>query len=219
MCGRYTVRIESELPPAFGVAWPGTPVLRYNIAPSQLAPVVRQSDAGRVLEELRWGFRPSWLKERGKAQINARSETVFTSRMFKPSAMRKRCLVLASGWYEWKSGPDRKHPFLFHRSDNGLLAFAGIWTHGPDEDDAIVDNYAIITRPASTLAARVHSRMPVLVPAARFSDWLDTSDPDSGPGLLASLVSQDPDAALETYEVSPYVNKPANNTAKCIERL
>src|SRR6185503_11664076 len=120
MCGRYSLNrktTEQEYDEYFRRIMEAGFELkpRYNIAPSQEAPVIRIMGGEAVVDEIRWGFRPHWLEDKNKAQINARAETLFTGRMFKSSALERRCLVLATGWYEWQvTDGDRKQPMAFH---------------------------------------------------------------------------------------------------------
>lgn len=193
---------------------------RYNIAPQQLAPVLRVVEGKPVWEELRWGFRPTWLKDKYKAQINARAETVFESRMFKPSAMNRRCLIPASGWYEWRAPEHpsgRKQPYFIHRLDGGTLTFAGIWTTWRDEEGTEEHSFAIITTEANTLVENIHDRMPVIIEEKDFGAWLDPEfqDVKKLSPLLKPYVHKD----LEAYAVSTYVNTPKNTGEQCVERI
>jgi len=216
MCGRYTARFsdQTELPEAFAAVVPDF-APRYNIAPQQLAPVIRLHDGTPRFEDLRWGFRPAWMKDKNKGQINARAETVFEKPMFKHSAFNRRCLVLASGWYEWQKTSTGKQPLVFHRQDDALFAFAGIWTRWHDEADVIEDSYAILTTDANTLAARVHNRMPVILDADACLAWLNTSEPSRLKELLVPYSHDD----LDAYPVSTYVNSPRHAGRECLEPI
>lgn len=217
MCGRYTVRFtdKQHLPASVGEIPAFAP--RYNIAPQQLAPVIRVLEGKPRFEELRWGFRPSWLKDKNKAQINARGETLFSKPMFKRAALSQRCLVLASGWYEWQKRGETKQPFAFHLQDDALFAFAGIWTRGPEENGAAEDTYAIVTTDANPVAAPVHNRMPVILDENTGKTWLDAEYKDVA--LLDKLLSPYPGKDLDAYPVSIYVNDPKNTDDNCIKRL
>ncbi len=220
MCGRYAIEnlnkeALNELRKIVGSVPDIKP--RYNIAPQQTAPVIRVLDGKPQLEELRWGFRPAWLKEKNKAQINARAEGVFESRMFKPSALKRRCLVVASGWYEWQKQADRKQPYYFYRTSKDLLTFAGIWTCWYDENDKEENSYAIITTEANKLASPVHNRMPVILEEASYSEWLDPENQDQA--SLQKLLKPYKAKGLSTHAVSTYVNAPKNTGAQCIEQF
>jgi len=218
MCGRYISRFsdKQKLPPELAVlVQPLSP--RYNIAPQQTAPIIRMTDGKPVFEELRWGFRPAWLKDKNKAQINARAETLFSKPMFKHSALNRRCLVLASGWYEWQQTSEGKQPFVFHLKDDALFAFAGIWTrwHTEGEEQQDSDSYAIVTMDASPVAAPVHNRMPVVLNAGDCMSWLGSSE--QGADHLAKLIRPYDGKDLDVYPVSTYVNSPKNTGQQCIE--
>lgn len=217
MCGRYTSRFSDERHLAQDLGDIPYFEPRYNIAPQQTAPIIRMVDGQPRFEELRWGFRPTWLKDKNKAQINARAEKVFEKRMFKHSALNRRCLVLASGWYEWRNEGPKKQPYLFHLRDDGLFAFAGIWTRWHGENDEYVDSYAIITTSANSKATEIHNRMPVLLDEKTQDIWLDqpTLDSDKLGKTLCPYMHTD----LETYPVSQYVNSPRNTEQTCISPL
>ena len=220
MCGRYADEmLDREYIEHMRVimASPEPAQPRYNIAPSQKARVIRTVDGQLKLEELRWGFRPAWLKDKNKAQINARAETVFTSKMFKHSAENRRCLVPATAWYEWQAAAGRKQPFAFHFKDNRMLTFAGIWTRWHGEDGKDEDNYAIITTDANAVAAPIHNRMPVILDGKDRDIWLDADMKD--PAKLEKLLHPYTGKGLEAYPVSTYVNSPKNIDARCIEPM
>lgn len=218
MCGRYTARFTdtTRLPMELAEVVTGFPP-RYNIAPQQTAPVIRRLDGKSVFEELRWGFRPAWMQDRNKAQINARAETLFEKPMFKHSALNRRCLVLASGWFEWQQTPGGKQPFAFRLKDDALFAFAGIWTSWHGENEAQEDSYAIITAVASLFTAPIHNRMPVILDQKKCEAWLDTRDSDAK--HLVTLLESYQDNDLEYYPVSFHVNSPKNTDASCLTLL
>ncbi|HVA55196.1 MAG TPA: SOS response-associated peptidase [Gammaproteobacteria bacterium] len=219
MCGRYTSRFsDKQNLPASVVDIPRFKA-RYNIAPQQKAAIIRMLDGQPSYEELRWGFRPSWLKDKNKAQINARAETLFTKPMFKHSALHRRCLVLASGWYEWQQGEHGKQPYVFHLQDDPLFAFAGIWTRwhtqGQEQEDS--DSYAIVTTDANPVAAPVHRRMPVVLAKKTCAAWLDEAAQDIK--TLSSLLTPYSGDDLHAYPVSTYVNSPQHTGEECIKPL
>jgi putative SOS response-associated peptidase YedK len=219
MCGRYTSRFSDKqiLPVNAGIV----PVFktRYNIAPQQHAPVVRMIDAKPVYGELRWGFRPAWLKDGNKSQINARAETLFSKPMFKRSALSRRCLVLASGWYEWQQAVHGKQPYYFHFLGDPLFAFAGIWTrwHAQGGERQGSDSFAIVTTAANPIAEPVHKRMPVVLTKQAGAVWLNEANTDIS-GLSALLTPYDGND-LRVYPVSDYVNSPQHTGDECIKAL
>lgn len=215
MCGRYSLANtgRSQLPAGLGEMPAYEP--RYNIAPQQQAPVVRHVNGKHEVQELVWGFRPAWLKDKRKAQINARAETLFTKPLFRQSALNRRCLVLATGWYEWQKQPaGPKLPYAFHLEHDGMFAFAGIWTRWHGDENDTEESYAIVTTDASPLAAAVHSRMPVVLTGESCEQWLDMER--NAASNLDALLKPYRGEDLRAFRVSSYVNKPSNTGADCI---
>lgn len=210
MCGRYLTPDEAALERAWQLPAPGDYHQSYNLAPSQLAPVVLPQHDGRLaIELLVWGFQPHWAK---RAWINARSETVFSSRAFAPAARRHRCLVPAIGWYEWQGAKAPKQPWIFHEDGFRPFAFAGIFTPG---GPAGPPNFAILTTDAPQDLAAIHSRMPLVLDPADYARWTaEDCDPDEAAGIMANHLVD-----FSVYKISSYVNKPANNDAECIRPL
>lgn len=167
MCGRYTLRMNSlELAEVFGVDPQPELFPRYNIAPTQMNPVIRANQGSRELSLMRWGFIPPWAKDEkiGYRMINARSEEIAKS--YKPALKSKRCLVLADGWYEWKD----KKPFHFRMPDNEPFAFAGLWSAWND-----LETFTIFTAESEGIASGYHDRMPVILPSNAYDVWTDPS--------------------------------------------
>jgi putative SOS response-associated peptidase YedK len=200
MCGRYaTTRSEADLSDLFeaidvteglGPSW--------NVAPTDPVPVVRvsQSHDARVLDTARWGLVPPWATDTRAAarMINARSETVATSPAFAPSFARRRCLVPADGWFEWTRDGKQKQAFYMTPADGSALAFAGIWSPwGPES----LLTCSVLTTAAVGGQARVHHRMPLILPAERWPDWL------AGGGDPAELLRPMTESELEFIEVRP----------------
>jgi putative SOS response-associated peptidase YedK len=207
MCGRYLTPDEAALERAWQVRAPTGYRQSYNFAPSQLAPVLLAGKgSGLELGQMVWGFQPSWAK---RAWINARSETVFSSRAFAPAAKRHRCLVPAIGWYEWQGAKAPRQPWLFHLDGFTPFAFAGIFTPPGATENG---NFAILTAEASAPLAGIHHRMPVVLTRDDQSRWLDPGlDVEAAGHVLERHV---PDFCC--YKVSSHVNKPAHNDAACI---
>jgi putative SOS response-associated peptidase YedK len=210
MCGRYLTPDEAALERAWELSAPTGYRQSYNLTPSQLAPVILSRAPGSMeLEMLVWGFQPHWAK---RAWINARSETVFSSRAFAPAARRHRCLVPAIGWYEWEGAKPPRQPWVFHLNGFRPFAFAGIYTPGGPEAPP---NFAILTTAAAPALAGIHGRMPLVLDEARQRRWLsDDLGEEDAHELLEHNV-----ADFEVYKVSSYVNKPENNDAACIRPL
>lgn len=221
MCGRFELNATPrKIRGHFRDLVPATnwdtfpPFSSYNIAPSQSSLVIRygKRDGQNVIDRLVWGFRPHWAKQ---AWINARSETVFATPMFRESARRRRCLVLATGWYEWKAtGPRKpKQPYYIYFDEDRVFAFAGVWTARKVETGWEL-NFAILTTNAQGITKDIHDRMPLVMHPRHYGAWLapDTKQPES---LLAPFDNGE----LTAYPVSTYVNDPKNDSPKCVERV
>jgi putative SOS response-associated peptidase YedK len=203
----------------------------YNVAPRANVLIVRdrarEDNPARVLSRVRWGLIPSWAKDPsiGDRMINARSETVATKSAYKRSFAKRRCIIPADGFYEWRrlepepgASRPRKEPMFIHRRDGEPMAFAGLWAvwKVPDEligtvgdEDGWLRSCAIVTTTANRLLHPIHDRMPVLLPEASWDRWLDpTPEPDAEDlHALAELLVPAPDDGLEAYPVSPRVNR------------
>ena len=194
MCGRYVLRSIDLALSAFNASLdPGfeefTERPRFNIAPSQDIAVVRINQNGdRVLGLVRWGLIPHWAKEPPRFQpINARAETVLTSGMFKQAFLRRRCIVPADGFYEWKKLDAKTSQTMFiHFPDDRAFGFVGLWERWkPTEDAEPVDTCTIITTTPNTLIASIHDRMPVILKPEDYGQWLDReTDPHEAEKLL-----------------------------------
>jgi putative SOS response-associated peptidase YedK len=216
MCGRYELNATSqELRNHFGdllsnaEAFAAVP-MSYNIAPSTTQPVIRygKTDGAIIVDVLTWGFRPTWAK---RAWINARAETLFTNTAFRESANKRRCLVVATGWYEWQQAePKRKVPFYVHL--NRPFAFAGVWT-ARKIADTWEKSFAIVTAPASPALERIHDRMPLVLPPSNYAAWLDPNSETP-----ADLLRPFDNGAFQAYPVSAYVNDPKNDSAEAVQR-
>ena len=200
MCGRYaTTRSDADLTLLFdAVDVTESLAPSWNVAPTDPVPLIRVSQRhdSRVLDSARWGLVPPWAADlrAGARMINARAETVATSRAFAPSFARRRCLVPADGWFEWVRDGQRKQAFYMTPADGSVLAFAGIWSAwGPES----VLTCSIVTTAALGGLARVHDRMPLVLPAERWSPWL------AGGGDSDELLRPMTPAELEAIEVRP----------------
>lgn len=222
MCGRYYLNAsKKKLAEHFHIAdtadIPDIPP-RFNIAPSQDIPVVRQSEKGREVAMMRWGLLPSWSED-SKAKfsmINARAETVAEKPAYRAAFKKRRCLIPASGYYEWKPAASGKQPYVIRRKDEGLLALAGIWElwEGGGE---VIESCSIIVTAANKLMSPIHDRMPVILTPNNYSEWLRSETQDIGhlQGILSPYALDD----LETYPVSKRVNKPDNDSPDLIKRI
>lgn len=218
MCGRFAYFVPREqLKQHYGLASVAPPPERYNIAPSQDILGIRQAESGeREAAVLKWGLVPHWAKDPtiGNRMINARGETVAEKPAFRQAFKRRRCIIPASGFYEW--GPSRagKWPYYISPANAEPLSFAGLWERWRDSDGEPLESCTIITIAANASLARVHQRMPVCLAQSSFAEWLnrDTSS-DACLELLAPL----PDAALEIRPVGKAVNNPRNDLPALVE--
>lgn len=208
MCGRYFLHNE-KMPVGnlFREGWdwraPGFPDYgRYNLAPSQELPVAHIVDGEAVIELLTWGFAPKWLRDPSKAQINARAETVREKPMFRKAAKNSRCLVPATGWYEWQVVAGKKQPYAIAAVERALLMFAGIEENG---------SFAILTTEAIPALAHVHGRMPRVLTAEEQQDWIGSDDARS-----EALLRARPRGAFAAWPVSRSVNSPKHDAPDCI---
>jgi putative SOS response-associated peptidase YedK len=195
---------------------------RYNIAPTQGDIIIADRDGARRLVESRWGLIPSWAKDRriGSRTFNARAETLTERAAFRSLLSARRCIIVASGFYEWRTvpGQKQKQPLYIRRRDGAPLALAGLWTvwHDPERDEPVV-SHTIITCAANGFMAPVHARMPVVLDDAGVDVWLDPSVRD--PALLLPLLVPCPDDVLSARPVAPLVNRPDNDGPELIAPL
>jgi putative SOS response-associated peptidase YedK len=229
MCGRYTVTSSGEtIADLFDLTEIPQLPARYNLAPTQTAPVVRVVAPGgpRSLAPLRWGLIPYWAKEAGigNKMINARAESAAEKPAYRFSFRKKRCLVVADGFYEWKREGKGKQPYLIRRQDRRPFAFAGLWSSWRDPQALQnggkaepVETFTILTTSANDLIRPLHDRMPVIIDPDRFALWLDPAVEDAA--RLAPLLAPISPEGWETVPVSRSVNSPANDEPGCVEPL
>ncbi len=221
MCGRYHLTTDAQaLIDYFEIEQASLDIEalspRYNIAPSQDVPIVRDTGRGRELALARWGLVPHWSKaEKPKySTINARAETVAEKPTYRESFRRRRCLIPATGFYEWRRDGERKTPYHIGLPGGQLLAFAGLWDHWDRESGAGFDSCAIIVCGANTAMQTIHERMPVILNPAQYNTWLDVAHFNKAQ-LEALLVPFA--ASIASWPVSRYVNSPKNDDASCLE--
>ena len=221
MCGRYAFFSPAEaVRRTFALADVPSLEPRYNIAPTQPVPAVRMGEEGaRAFAVLHWGLVPKWAKERaiGNRMINARAETLAEKPAFRDAFRKRRCLVLADGWYEWQVAPGGKQPWFIRMKDARPFAFAGLWERWKDPaDGSTLESCAIVTTDASASIRKIHERMPVVLAEADWDRWLDTAYSDTG--TLAELLHPFDPQSLEAWPVSREVNAPKNQGAQLIAR-
>ena len=218
MCGRYSQsETLSKLVKRFELKGPLPEDLqpRYNIAPSQLAPVVVLQEEPR-LELFQWGLIPAWMKDpwMGPRMINARAETLTTKRSYSRPFKRSRCLVPADGFYEWKTQPGGKikTPMRIRLRSQELFAFAGLWDSWRDDYGKELRSFTIITTDANETVSPIHLRMPAILKPEDEAAWLD---PTTGAEQLSAMLGPYANDELEAYEISKLVNSPQNDSPDC----
>jgi len=217
MCGRYTLATPaSALKDTFGLTEvSGELRPRFNIAPGQEVAVV-PNDGERSLRLFRWGLIPSWAKDPaiGNRMINARAETLAEKPSFRNALRRRRCLIAADGFYEWKKEGTQKIPYYIRLRSREPFAFAGLWESWHPTGGDPIHSCTIVTTEPNELLAGIHNRMPVILPAAHYGEWLDPSPRDAP--AFRELLAPYPEAEMEAYAVSRLVNSPANDRPECI---
>lgn len=221
MCGRYTLTNQKDVVEALEVALDLTAgnawwKPRYNVAPTQPAPVVVQRDGVRALEMMRWGLVPHWGAEPGgkssaPLMINARVESVTAKQVYREGMARRRCLVAADGFIEWARGADKKakpRPYWFHPEGGGVIAFAGLWTRAGE-----LSSFTILTGAPNPLVSPIHDRMPVILAPAQYAAWLDPAvDAEAARALLTVPRAE----GWRVEPVSLRVNAAANDDPACL---
>jgi putative SOS response-associated peptidase YedK len=219
MCGRYRLsRSKQFIEEHFDTVsseeeW--TP--RYNIAPTQPVPVIRQNpkEPVRDLSLVRWGLIPSWAKDSSVAakMINARSETASTKPAFRDALKSRRCLIPADGFYEWMRTAKAKQPYCFEVDEGKLFAFAGIWDRWKDPSGKTIETCSILTTTPNAVTSPVHDRMPVILDPDCYDLWLDPGMRDV---VAASEMLKPSDARrMRCFPISTRINHVANDDAAC----
>ena len=194
---------------------------RYNIAPSQSIATVRNEQGDRrELAAVHWGLIPAWAKDRhaGQGLMNACSETAAAKPSFRDAFRKRRCLVLADGFYEWKRGSGKKkQPFAIRLWDGSPFAFAGLWESWQGADGQPVESCAILTTEANELVKPIHDRMPVILRPEHYDPWLDPSLHQVD--VLQPMLVPFDATALTVFSVNPWVNDARHEGPRCLERI
>ena len=218
MCGRYTFTSAPEAIRGLFryLEQPNFPP-RFNIAPTQPIAIVRMVDGVRHFALVRWGLLPSWVKDPKTVTllINARGETVIEKPAFRAAMKRRRCLIPADGFYEWKALGARKQPYFIRAKSGEPFAFAGLWETWTGPNGEELETATIVTTKANRTLSPIHDRMPVIVPPEAFDLWLDSAAVD--PTTASALIAPAPENLLEAYPVSTDVNRTANDNPKLVE--
>ncbi len=211
MCGRFALYAsENEIVSHFNLQSGFYMRERYNIAPSEMIPVIMSSS--RKIEFCRWGFLPSWFKQDNAqdaplGQINARIESITEKPFFKEAFLKQRCLIPLSGYYEWKNISGKKHPFYFTFPDANLFAIGGIFSTSL--------TCALLTLPARAKSLTIHPRMPFIIPQAHYAAWLEEKPLTGAQELFSDPLLE----KMRIYAVSPQMNHPRFDSIACIESL
>ena len=219
MCGRYRLSRRKQLVEEYfdTAYWQDDWSPRYNIAPTQPVPVIRQNpkEPIRELSLMRWGLIPSWSKDSSGAarMINARSETAHTLPAFREDMRLRRCLVPADGFYEWQRRGSAKQPYCFEVGDGGLFAFAGVWDRWKDPSGQWVESCSILTTTPNAVTSPVHDRMPVILDPDSYDLWLDPGMTDVA--AASDLLKPYDARSMRYYSVSSRVNHVANDDEEC----
>jgi putative SOS response-associated peptidase YedK len=222
MCGRFTLTDpDADLAVQFNL--PEIPDMqpRYNIAPTQPVAAVRASPRGpdREMVFLHWGLIPFWAKDpsMGARMINARSETAAEKPAFRAAFRRRRCLVVADGFYEWQKQNGTKQPFYIHLHTSQPFAFAGLWELWEGADASVIESCTLLTTQPNDLLRPIHNRMPVILHPKDYDLWLDPEIQQAD--RLQPLLSPYPAEEFSAYPVSRWVNSPGNDDPRCIEPI
>lgn len=220
MCGRYAQRTDPKrLAKEFKVAEVPEVEPRYNIAPTQAILGVVEASGGREMKFYKWGLIPSWAKDKsmGARLINARSETIQEKPSFRDAFKKRRCIIPADGFYEWKRTDGKKQPFFFRMQDERPFGFAGLWDQWKGTDGEVINSCTILTTEANEVLRPVHDRMPVILHPEEYSLWLeaDVRERES----LIELLRPYPAEEMVGYPVSASINSPRNQGAELIEQV
>ncbi len=222
MCGRFSQIASPEvIAQQFNITNPPLFTPRYNIAPSQPIAAIRiDSDtATRTLVMLRWGLIPSWAKDPkiGFQCINAKAETATEKPSFRSAFKKRRCLVIATGFYEWQVQGRSKQPMWIGLQSTRPFAFAGLWEHWTPPEGEPLETCTIITTEPNDLMAPIHNRMPVILAPTSYDQWLDPTFQHVEP--LKALLRPYPSEELTAYPVSTLVNNPRHDAPQCLDPI
>ena len=220
MCGRYALTSNlDELQASFKFEARDLEYRpRFNIAPTQQSLVVT-NDGSRTGEYMRWGLLPFWVKDAkaGARMINAVGETASAKPAFRAAFRKRRCLVLANGFFEWRKEGKARIPNYFFSTDHAPLSFAGLWETWKSPDGEHIKSFTILTTKANQLIQPIHDRMPVILSGETQALWLDLLTEDTE--VLGKLLTPAPDEDLDVYQVSDLVNSPKNNVPECVQQV
>lgn len=216
MCGRFALfASESEIVDHFGLKMGFMMKSRYNIAPSQVIPVLLEN--AKQIDFSHWGFLPPWTKhdeENPKGYINARIETIMEKPAFKNAFLQRRCLIPVSGYYEWAVFGKKKQPYFFQQKSKTMMAFAGIWSVWQGKQAAI-HSCAILTKSTQGDLQKIHERMPIIVPQSKYHEYLSSH---SEPAAIKTFIEKN-ETTLDYYAVSSFVSNAKSEGIECITKI
>jgi putative SOS response-associated peptidase YedK len=222
MCGRFTLIRLADFTNLYPWILPSDQdaPARYNVAPTQSVAVVTNLPQPKI-DYFHWGLIPLWAKDPGigNRMINARAESLGEKPAFRTALRRRRCLIPADGFYEWKVNPDgkTKTPMYIRMKGGRPFAFAGLWEEWHDAGGSVVPSCTIITTSPNELMKEIHDRMPAIVREAQYREWLEAKEKKAEEVL--PLLGPYPAGEMEAFAVSRTVNNPKNETAECIEGI
>lgn len=221
-CGRYTLALETTIKSKDRLLNISLDKIKpnYNVAPGQNMPVIISSGKNIKLEIMRWGLIPSWSKDVniGYKLINTRAETIFEKPMWRSAVKHKRCLIPATGFYEWKKTDSKlKVPYYIQLKDQDLFTIAGLWSTWNDPSGNKINSYSIITTSPTRQMAEIHNRMPVIFRKSEDKLWLDNNLDDTS--VITELLRPYKEGQLNIYRVSTLVNDTKNNFKELIKKV
>ena len=218
MCGRYGLNKPRQLRTRYNLNEDFDLEENYNVAPSQIMPVIVNEQGKNILREMKWGLVPHWSKTPTVkfSTINARAENVPISSTYREPFKKHRCLIPADYFYEWKKTEDSKIPYLIRVKSEEIFSFAGLFDIWRDVEGKEFPSYTIITTKPNKIMEGIHNRMPVILPKDEEKIWLD---PEANPTELENFLIPYPDKDMEAFTVSSNVNSPRNNSAELIKRF
>lgn len=219
MCGRFFIDLSpSDILERFNIPGQESFFQNYNITPSQQIAAIRAGDSGRELVNLKWGLLPSWSKT-DKSQysmINARAETVHSKPAYRNAFRQRRCLIPASGFYEWQKTASGKQPWAIGMKDDAPFAMAGIWEHW-QQGEQVIESCSIIVTESNDCIRPIHDRMPCIIAPSEYDQWLDKGNTKNDD--LLPLLRSYPSEEMKAWPVSTRVNSPANNSPENVQAL
>jgi putative SOS response-associated peptidase YedK len=221
MCGRNTLTENTKsIIKDFSIdSWDSKQIIpQYNICPSSYTPVLISKNNTRIVRDMKWGLIPSWSSNSsiGNQMINARSESILEKPSFQNLVNKNRCIIFSSGYFEWKTLNNKKHPFYITKSTNKILPLAGLWTTWKSKKSELIHSYTIITGKAQNSLENIHHRMPIILKRNNIEKWIN-SEKYNFPAVQKFLKPHSSD--LIFHNVSTLVNSTKNNSKNCILKI